>query len=109
MPSRHETGDSTVEPGLMAMCYLSWCKTPKTWCRFLCFLTTLAHGILYAFMASYVLFRVDLYEEFPVLGVIRHDIKAIENPSPRIERQKKNPPQNISLYAVNVILSLILD
>ena len=52
-----------------------WCSSPKTWCRILCLLSTLVHGILYAVMASYVLFGVDLYTEFPVLGVVRWILK----------------------------------
>ena len=48
------------EPGLLALCYLNWCKSPKTWCRFFCILCTLAHGAVYAVVACLLILDLRL-------------------------------------------------
>ncbi len=42
------------------MCYLQWCRSPKTWCRALCFVVTVAHGAVYAFAACVLLLDLRL-------------------------------------------------
>ena len=51
----------------------SWCKSPKTWCRFFCTLTSLAHGCLYAALACLWLFDSKLSKTFPLASVIESE------------------------------------
>ena len=72
------------DPGLCAMCYLSWCKSPKTWCRFLCFMTTLTHGIIYAVLSCLLILDLQPSKYFPLLGVLKEKLFP-DNDHPMLE------------------------
>ncbi len=58
------------DPGLCTMCYLQWCASPKFWCRALCFLVTVAHGAVYAFVACLLILDLRLTSYSPLFEVI---------------------------------------
>jgi hypothetical protein len=62
--------EAPEEPGLLALCYLSWCASPKTWSRLLCFLCAIVHSSSIALAAVLVLLRLPAVAYFPLLRVV---------------------------------------
>ena len=63
---------SSAAPDPSDLCYLlnlSWCRSPKTWCRFFCVLTTLTHGAIYAVLSCLIVLDLKISSFFPLMEI----------------------------------------
>ncbi len=54
----------------------SCCNSSKTWCRFCCLVATLAHGFVYAAVATFVVLGIKIDKYFPLARMVRDELIA---------------------------------